>query len=101
MRVSRQFYFLNEKIPHTRKTQSTKSTKSIKSAKYKQATFTQMFFYRHKKHKNIKSPKRQTSDFLPLRRFYAHNNTVFNVLHTKKHKKHKKHIKSTKTHIDE
>ena len=83
MRVSRQFYFLNEKIPHTRKTQSTKSTKSIKSTKHNQTTFTQMFFYPHKKHKSIKSPKRQTSDFLPLRCFYAHNNTVFIVLHTK------------------
>ena len=101
MRVSRQFYFLNKKIPHTRKTRSTKSTKSIKSTKHKQATFTQMFFYPHKKHKSIKSPKRQTSDFLPLRCFCAHNNTIFIVLHTKKHKKHKKHIKSTKRHISE
>ena len=62
------------------RTKSTKSTKSIKS---------------------IKSTKRQTNDFLLLRCFYAHENTVFFVLHTKKHKKHKKHIKNIKTQISE
>ena len=29
--------------------------------------------------KSIKSTKRQTSDFIPLRRFYAHKNAVFFV----------------------
>ena len=70
-------------------------TKSTKSTKRKQATFTQMFFMRIK---SIKSTKRQTSDFLPLRCFYAHKNAAFFVLHTKKHKKH---MKSIKTQISE
>ena len=65
------------------RTKSTKSTKSIKSIKSK---------------KRIKSTKRQTNDFLLLRCFYAHENAVFFVLHTKKHKKH---IKNIKTQISE
>ena len=75
-----------------------------KSTKRKQATFTQTFFTRIKSIKSIKSTKstkRQTSDFLPLRCFYAHKNAVFFVSHTKKHKKHKKHIKSIKMQISE
>ena len=71
MRVSGQFYFLQKDFTRT------KSTKSIKSTK------------KHKK---------QTSDFPPLRCFYAHKNAVFFVSHTKKHKKH---IKSIKTQISE
>ena len=49
--------------------------------------------------KSIKGTKRRTSDFLPLRCFYAHKNAVFFVSHTKKHKKHKKHEKH-KNHKD-
>ena len=84
MRVSRQFYFLIEKTSHAQK--------NTKRTKRKQATFTQTFFTR------IKSTKRQASDFLFLRYFYAHKNAAFFVLHTKKHKKH---IKSIKTQISE
>ena len=53
-----------------------------------------MFFMRIKSIKSIKSAKstkRQTSDFLLLRCFYAHKNAVFLVSHSKKHKKHKNH----------
>ena len=43
-----------------------------------------------------KDTKRQTSDLLPLRCFYAYKNAIFFFFtHTKKH------IKSTKTHIRE
>ena len=45
--------------------------------------------------KSIKSTKRQASDFLPLRCFYAHKNTVSFVLHTKKHEKHKNAYRRT------
>ena len=60
--------------------------KSTKSTKRKQATFTHTFFTRIKRIKSIKSTKsskRQTSDFLFLRCFYAHKNAAFFVLHTK------------------
>ena len=85
MRVSRQFYFLYEKISHTEKAQKAQNvnkqlslrfffirTKSIKSTKRKQATFTQTFYIRIKSiknTKNIKSTKRQTSHVLLLRCF--------------------------------
>ena len=74
-------------------TKSTKSIKSTKSTKRKQTTFTQTFFMRIKNIKSIKSTKStkcQTSDFLPLRCFYAHKNVVFFM-----------HIKSIKTYISE
>ena len=50
--------------------------------------------------KSTKSTKRQTSDFLPLRCFYAHKNAVFFVSHTKKHKKHKNHKDTNKRTSD-
>ena len=55
-------------------------------------------FTRTKSIKSTKSTKRQTSEFLPLRCFYAHKNAVFFVLHKKKHKKR---IKSIKTQISD
>ena len=55
MRVSRQFYFLNEKISHAQK-----STKSIKR---KQATFTQMFFMLIKNIKSTKKHKTSNKQF--------------------------------------
>ena len=78
----------NKKILHAQK--------SIKS---KQATFTQMFFIRTKKHKKQISNfcldvfymhKKQTSDF--------HSDVFF--IRTKKHKMHKKHKKHKKQTSD-
>ena len=40
--------------------------------------------------------KHRTSDFLPLRGFYAHKNAVFFASYTKKHKKHKNHKDANK-----
>ena len=74
-------FFLRKDFTHT------------KSTKRKQATFTQMFFFahiKHKKHKKyIKAQNVKHAIFFFLDVFYAHKNAVFFVLHTKKHKKHK------------
>ena len=65
-----------------------------------------MFFIRiksKKSTKSIKGTKRQTSDFLPVRCFYAHKNAVF-LFHTQKSIKSiksTKSIKITKTQISE
>ena len=73
---------------------------STKSTKRKQATFTQTFYTRIKSiksTKSIKNTERQTSDFLPLRSFYAHKNAVFFCFtHKKAQKAHKKHKNANK-----
>ena len=66
------FFFYTKRFHTHKSTKSTISIKSTKSAKRKQATFTQMFFTCIKSIKSTKSTKRQSSDFLPLRCFYAH-----------------------------
>ena len=68
-------FFLRKDFTHT------------KSTKPKQATFTQMFFFahiKHKKHKKyIKVQNVKQAIFFFLDVFYTHKNAVFFVLHTK------------------
>ena len=74
--------------------------RSTKSTKRKQATFIQTIYTRIKSiksTKSIKNTERQTSDFLPLRCFYAYKNSAFFCFsHKKAQKVHKKHKNANK-----
>ena len=83
MRVLRQFFF-HEKISHTQK----KNYKKHKTSNKRLSLRCFLCGHKAKKHKKHKSTKRQTSNFLLLRFFYAYKNTVFFV-----------HIKSIKKQI--
>ena len=75
------------------------SHKKYKKHKTQISNFHSDVFYAHKKHKKYKKHKKaqnvKQAIFFFLDVFYAHKNTVFFVLHTKKH------IKSIKTQINE
>ena len=81
MRVSRQFYFLNEKISHAQK--STKKHKKHKKHKTQTSGFHSDAFYVHKKHEKYKKHKKaqnvKQAIFFLLDAFIAHKNAVFFV----------------------